>query len=144
MGRVQTPHDALTYKIIGLAMAVHKELGPGFPEEIYQRAMAIAMTDDGVPYERELSVDLTFRDRPLGRFEIDFVADRKVILELKALSALAPVHEQQIIAYLAVSGLDLGLLINFGAASLQYKRVFPPNAVQTSAAFQRRRSFLSK
>ena len=140
MGRVQTPYDELTYRIIGLAMAIHKELGPGFPEEVYQRAMVIAMTDDGVPFEREFPIELQFREQPVGKFELDFVADRKVVLEFKAVSALASAHEQQIIAYLAASGLDLGLLINFGAASLEYKRIFPPKAVQSSSAFQKRRA----
>jgi len=103
MGRVQTPYDELTYRIIGLAMAIHKELGPGFPEEVYQRAMVIAMTDDGVPFEREFPIELQFREQPVGKFE-------------------------------------LGLLINFGAASLEYKRIFPPKAVQSSSAFQKRRA----
>lgn len=140
MGKVQTPYDELTYKIIGLAMAVHNELGPGFSEEIYQRAMALGMTDDGVLYDREFPIDLTFRGQKVGKFELDFVAGRQVILELKAVTALAPVHEQQIIAYLAASGLPIGLLINFGATRLEYKRIFPPKAIQSSPAYKRRQA----
>lgn len=140
MGKVQTPYDALTYQLIGLAMAVHRELGPGFPEEVYQRAMAVAMTGDGVAFERERTLEVTFRGNTVGKFELDFVAAQKVILEFKAVSVLAPVHEQQIIAYLAASGLALGLLLNFGAASLQYRRIFPPKSIQASAAYRQRRS----
>ena len=139
MGKVQTPHDELTYRIIGLAMAVHNELGPGFSEEIYQRAMMVGLTDETIASDREFVVEVVFRGQTIGKFELDFVADRKVILELKAVSALAPVHEQQVIAYLTASGLEVGLLINFGAARLEYKRIFPPKAVQSSTAFQRRR-----
>jgi len=138
MTKVQTPYDELTYKLIGLAMAVHNELGPGFSEEIYQRAMRAAMTEDGVPHDREFVIEIRFRGQVIAKFELDLVADKKVILELKAVTALAPAHEQQLIAYLAASGLPLGLLINFGAASLEYKRIFPPKAVQSSSAYKKR------
>ncbi len=140
MGKVQTPYDELTYKIIGLAMAVHNELGPGFSEEIYQRAMALGMTEDSVLHEREFPIELTFRGQKVGKFELDFVVNRQIILELKAVTALAPVHEQQIIAYLTASGLPLGLLINFGATRLEYRRIFPPKAIQLSSAYKHRQS----
>ncbi len=140
MGKVQTPYDELTYKIIGLAMQVHNELGPGFPEEVYQKAMEIAMTADGMTVDREFEIKVFFRGQTVGEFELDFVADKKVVIELKALAALAPVHEQQLIAYLAASGLEVGLLINFGASRLEYKRLFPPKAVQSSEAYKARQS----
>jgi len=140
MGKVQTPYDELTYKILGLAMAVHNDLGPGFSEEIYQRAMALGMTDDGVLYDREFPIELTFRGQKVGKFELDFVAGRQIILELKAVTALAAVHQQQIIAYLAASGLPIGLLINFGATRLEYKRIFPPKAIQSSSAYKSRQN----
>lgn len=136
MGKVQTPYDELTYKIIGLAMAIHNEIGPGFSEEIYQRAMALGMAEEAVLHEREFPIELTFRGQKVGKFELDFVANRQVILELKAVTALAPVHEQQIISYLAASGRPLGLLINFGATRLEYRRIFPPKAIQSSLAYQ--------
>lgn len=140
MGKVQTPYDELTYKIIGLAMAVHNELGPGFPEEIYQRAMAFGLTGEGVFFEREFQIDVTFREQRIGKFELDFVANRQVIIELKAVIGLAPIHEQQVISYLAASGLPLGLLINFGATRLDYRRIFPPKAVQASSAYKIRQN----
>jgi len=140
MGKVQTPYDELTYKIIGLAMAIHNEIGPGFSEEIYQRAMAVGMANDGVLYDREFQIDVTFRGQRIGKFELDFVANQQVILELKALIALAPIHEQQVISYLAASGLPLGLLINFGSSRLEYRRIFPPQAVQASSAYKIRQN----
>jgi GxxExxY protein len=140
MGKIQTPYDELTYKIIGLAMAVHRELGPGFPEEMYQKAMILAMAAEAMSYESELQIPVAFRGQVIGKFKLDLVVDRTAVLELKALSALAPIHEQQLISYLTASGLPVGLLINFGAASLEHKRIFPPKAVQSSAAFQERRN----
>lgn len=100
MAKIVTPHDALTYKIIGLAMAVHNELGPGFPEEIYQKAMGVAMTTDGVEHDREFQIEVVFREQQVGLFRLDFVVERKVVLELKALESLNPTHEQQVISYL--------------------------------------------
>jgi GxxExxY protein len=140
MGKVQTPYDELTYKIIGLAMAIHNELGPGFPEEIYQRAMALGIDNDDVVYDREFQIDVAFRGQKIGMFELDFVANQQVVLELKAVIALAPIHEQPIISYLAASGLPLGLLINFGATRLEYRRIFPPKAVQESSAYKIRQN----
>ncbi len=137
--RIQTPQDDLTYKIIGLAMAIHNEVGPGFLEEIYQRAMAVGLRADGIAYDLEYPINVQFRGQSVGSFKLDFVVERTVILELKAVAALAAVHQQQIIAYLAASGLPVGLLINFGAAHLEYKRLLPPKAVQTSSAYQARK-----
>lgn len=100
MGSIQTPYDEVTYKIVGLAMAVHRELGPGFPEEMYQKAMILAMAAEAMSYESEFQIPVVFRGQMIGKFRLDLVVDRKVILELKALSALAPIHEQQLISYL--------------------------------------------
>ena len=143
MGKVVTPYDELTFKIIGIAMAVHTELGPGFPEEIYQRAMMIGLKEGGVPLERELPIGIVFRKQVIGKFELDFVVAQMVVIEFKALAALAPVHQQQVIAYLAASGLPVGLLFNFGAAKLEYHRLFPPEVVQFSSAYQARQAKLN-
>jgi GxxExxY protein len=138
-GKVETAQDELTYKIIGLAMGVHTALGPGFTEDVYQRAMQVALIGEGTAQEWEYRIDVRFRDQVVGSFDLDLVAGGSVIMELKAIAALAPVHEQQAIAYLAASGLPVALLINFGATRLQYKRVFPPLSVQASPAYQARR-----
>jgi GxxExxY protein len=136
--KTDTPQDELTYKIIGLAMEVHNALGPGFPEHVYHRALEVSLNAEGVSYEREVRVDVFFRDQVVGTFDLDLVIGSAVIVELKALAGLAVIHEQQAIAYLAASGLSVALLINFGTTRLQYKRIFPPLSVQVSPAYQAR------
>ena len=138
-GKVVTPHDDLTYTIKGLAMAIHNELGPGFTEDIYQRAMVVGLCEDGIPYETEYRTSVHFRGKHVGAFELDFVVNDRVVVEFKAVATLAPVHKQQAIAYLAATGLPVALLINFGAAKLEYQRLIPPKSVQASAAYQARR-----
>ena len=138
-GKVTTPDDDLTYKIIGLAMAIHNELGPGFTEEFYQRAMVIGLLEDGISHQTEYRINVNFRGKGIGAYELDFVISDRVVVELKAVATLAPVHKQQAISYLAASGLPVALLINFGGAKLEYQRLFPPKAVQSSAAYQARR-----
>jgi len=139
-GKIETPEDELTYKLIGLAMAVHNEIGPGFPEAVYQRAMQVGLVAEGIAHEWEYRIAVHFRDQVVGSFELDLVAGGLVILELKAITALGPEQERQVISYLAASGLPVALLINFGAIRLQYKRIFPPLTVQRSAAYQARRT----
>ncbi len=140
MGKVVTPYDDLTYKIIGLAMAVHRELGPGFPEKVYQAAMTVAMAGESMAFDNEFPVSVFFRQQLVGKFKLDLVVAQTVIVELKAVETLTALHMQQVIAYLTASGLPVGLLINFGAPSLQYKRLFPPIAVQSTSAFQKRKA----
>lgn len=140
MAKVVTPYDELTYQIIGLAMTVHSELGPGLPEEMYKKALIVLMDTDKVGYDREWPIEVRFRDRVLGIFKLDFVVEHKVIVEAKAIAMLAPIHEQQTLTYLAASGLEVALLINFGAARLEYKRLFPSKAVQSTSAYMQRRS----
>lgn len=132
MAALKTPYDELTFRINGLAMAVHKELGPGLPEKIYQAALLIALEEDKLHYDVEYPVRVRFRGRPVGSFKLDLVVERRAIVEVKAVATLANVHAQQIIAYLAASRLPVGLLLNFGAARLEYKRYFSPQAVQTT------------
>ena len=139
-GKVETPEDELTYKLIGLAMAVHKALGPGFPEALYQRAMQVSLAAEGIPHACEYRIDVRFQNHVVGAFELDLVAGGLVILELKAIAALGTEQERQAISYLAASGLPVALLINFGTTRLQYKRIFPPLAVQASPAYQARRA----
>lgn len=140
MAKVVTPYDELTYQIIGLAMTVHSELGPGLPEEMYKKALIVLMDTDKVGYDREWPIEVRFRDRVLGIFKLDFVVEHKVIVEAKAIAMLAPIHEQQTLTYLVASGLEVALLINFGAARLEYKRLFPSKAVQSTSAYMQRRS----
>ena len=131
--RISTPYDELTYKIIGCAMAVHRKLGPGLREDTYERDLAIHFSETGLDFEsqRRYEVyDSANGDRLIGYYIPDFVIGDKVIVEIKALKGLDNSHLAQVIGYLAVSACPVGLLLNFGLRSLQYKRIFPPKKVQ--------------
>jgi GxxExxY protein len=129
---ISTPFDAITYKVIGCAMAVHRELGPGLREDSYQRALANSLSVAGLTFDaqRLYSVyDDPEQQRLVGYYIPDFVVEETVIVEIKALRGLDNSHLAQVIGYLAVSCCPIGLLINFGERSLHYRRVFPPRKV---------------
>jgi GxxExxY protein len=127
--------DPQTYAIIGACMAVHTELGHGFLEAVYQEALAIEFTRRGIRFVREKPLVITFAGQQLStRYEADFFCDDSIILEVKALSALAPGHQAQTINYLKATGCERGLLVNFGAPRLEYKRlVFSHSKLGSSA-----------
>ena len=105
-------------------MEVHKELGCGFLEPVYQEALEIIFKKNGIPYQREKELSIMFYGEPLRKtYNADFVCYDKIILELKALSVLFSEHEAQVINYLKTSNLMLGLLVNFGSKSLEYKQI---------------------
>jgi len=116
-------YSELTSKIIGCAMKVHSELGNGFQEVIYQRAMEIEMGDQGVGFAREFEMPIYYKGHPIGTRRVDFLVEDKVSVELKAIIRLEDVHLAQAINYLEAYDLEIGLLINFGAKSLQFKRL---------------------
>jgi len=116
--------DEQTYAIIGAAMEVHRELGPGFLEAVYQDALAIELESRGIPFERERILPVRYKERLLPSvYRADFVCYGDIIVEIKALDALAGIHEAQTINYLKATGMERALLINFGASSLQHKRL---------------------
>lgn len=117
------PESELTGKIIGCAMEVHSVLGPGFQEVIYQRALAIEMAQQGLMFNREHEMELFYKGENIGTRRVDFFVEDKVMVELKTVSSLEDVHLAQAINYLEAYGLNVRLLINFGAPSLQVKRV---------------------
>ena len=94
-GKIQTPYDELTYTLTGLAMTMHSELGPGLTEETYKKAMVILLDETRTPYQREYPVAITFRGQNIAMFKLDFVVAATVIIEAKAVSTLAAIHEQQ-------------------------------------------------
>ena len=113
-----------SYKIIGACMEVHKELGCGFLEAVYQEALEIEFKNQGIPYEREKELKIYFKGIELRkRYNADFICYDKIIVEVKALSALISDHEAQLLNYLKTTGYKLGLLVNFGEQSLKYKRM---------------------
>lgn len=116
--------NELTRKIIGCAMAVHKALGNGFQEVIYQRALAIEFTFQGLSFEREKEMPLTYRGQDIGTRRVDFFVDQRVMVELKAIEQILPVHKAQAINYCEAYQIADGLLINFGSSSLDFKRVY--------------------
>ena len=119
----QYKYSELTSKIIGCSMKVHAALGNGFQEVIYQRALAIEMNDDGIEFSREQEMPVFYKFQQIGTRRVDFLVDGKVAVELKALIELQDVHLAQAINYLEAYDLEIGLLINFGSKSLQFKRV---------------------
>lgn len=114
----------LTHTIIGSAMQVHAALGNGFQEVIYQRAIAIEMQWQGLSFEREKDMDIHYRGVQVGTRRVDFLVENSVMVELKAITILEDVHLAQAINYLEAYHLPTGLLINFGAKNLQFKRVY--------------------
>jgi GxxExxY protein len=126
--------DELTYKIIGCAMKVHATLGNGFQEVIYQRALAIEFDKAQISYVREIEQPIFYDDVEIGRRRVDFLVEGLILIELKAISALEDVHLAQGLNYLTAYKLDKGLLLNFGARSLEVKRLRPPlKAIQKTA-----------
>ena len=117
-------HSDLTRTIIGCAFEVSNELGPGFLESVYEKAMVIALSDAGLSAQAQTPIEVMFRGKSVGEFYADLLVDGKVIVELKAVpTSLAPVHEAQLINYLNATGVPVGLLIDFGNPKLQFKRL---------------------
>lgn len=115
----------ITEKIIGASFEVHKFLGNGFQEVIYQRALAWELKQAGLNFEREIEQDIFYKDlpEPIGTRRADFVVEGKVLVEIKAVIELEDVHLAQILNYLKAYRLEVGLLINFGSKSLAFKRL---------------------
>lgn len=113
----------ITGKIIGCAMKVHKELGNGFQEVIYQRCLAYEMRQAGLSFAREYEMDVLYKGIKMGTRRVDFLVEGIISVELKALLQLENVHFTQAINYLEVYNLEVGLLINFGETSLKFRRL---------------------
>ena len=117
-------HKNESFNIIGAAMEVHKTLGCGFTEPIYQEALAIELRKRNIPFEREKELSIDYKGNKLTKtFRADFICYNKIILELKAVSNFTDEHYAQIYSYLKASKMNLGILINFGKASLEYERI---------------------
>jgi GxxExxY protein len=120
-------YEELTHKIIGCAMKVHSTLGNGFQEVIYQRALAIEMRKQGLDFQREMEMAIYYERENIGTRRVDFFVEENIMVELKALIKLEDVHLSQAMNYCQAYNLPIGLLINFGAKSLEFKRVYNVN-----------------
>lgn len=126
-------HEELTHKIIGAAMKVHSTLGNGFQEVIYQRALAIEFEKQGLGYQREMEMTILYDGVDIGTRRVDFFVGDNIMVELKALINLEEVHLAQAMNYCQAYNLPIGLLLNFGSKSLQYKRVYNVNHTENKA-----------
>ena len=116
-------YEDLTHKIIGAAMEVHKHLGNGFQEVVYQRALSIELNLQGIAHEREKEMPLYYKGHDVGTRRVDFFIDGVIMVEIKAIINLEDAHLAQAMNYVEAYNMEIGLLLNFGAKSLQFKRV---------------------
>ena len=116
-------YSDITGRIIGCAMKVHSSLGNGFPEVIYQRCLAIEMEEQKLGFARELEMPIFYNGTQVGTRRVDFLVEDKVLVELKAVKEIEDAHLAQILNYIVAYQLEIGLLLNFGSKSLQYKRL---------------------
>lgn len=115
-------HKELSYKIIGAAMEVHRVLGPGFLESVYETALAHEFDLREIPFQRQARLTVGYKEILAGEFRADFLVGEKLVVELKATKGLTEIDEAQLLNYLKGTGFRVGLLLNFGAASLEHKR----------------------
>lgn len=124
MKKDQFLYEELTYKIIGIGMKIHKELGPGFLEAVYEEAMVMELKEEKIPFEEQVELNIYYRGEKLKKkYKADFIIDGKVLVEMKGISNLTEVDEAQMINYLKATELRIGLLLNFGKSSLEWKRI---------------------
>lgn len=127
-------HSELTGKILNTAFGVANELGFGFLESVYQKSLMMMLVENGIQASEQVPMPVMFRGVRVGEFYADIVVEDKVILELKALPALSGEHEAQLINYLQASGIEVGLLLNFGTPRLQYRRCCLPRQLPAPMA----------
>ena len=115
--------NELSNKIIGIAIDVHKTLGPGFVEKIYQRAMYIELKNSSIPFEREKKIVIRFKKALLGYQVLDFIIENKLIIEIKAVTEINRIHIAQMLSYLKAANKKLGIILNFANSRLEIKRI---------------------
>jgi GxxExxY protein len=106
-------HDALTHRIIGCAIEVHRELGPGLPEPAYERALCIELSDAGLEFVRQRAVPVTYKGHLIGEYRPDLVVANQVVVEIKSVERLIGVHQAQVLGYMRILRVPVGLLLNF-------------------------------
>jgi len=113
----------LSYKIMKACFEVHNVLGPGYPEKIYEEAVARELNYENVSFERQKLIEVLYKGERIGEYRLDMVAENIIILELKAVSEMNDIFESQLLSYLKATGIKLGILINFGGKRVEYKRI---------------------
>jgi GxxExxY protein len=116
-------HKDLSYQIMGVLFGVHRQLGSRYQEKYYQRAVALAFDKNNIKYEKELKVDLVFDNKIIGKYFLDFLVEKQIVVELKAVNKFISEDIKQVLGYLKAKNLKLGILVNFRANSLQYRRI---------------------
>jgi GxxExxY protein len=116
-------YKELSFAVIGAAMEVHKILGPGFLEAVYQLALEKELTLRSIPFQHQVELPVTYKGDLVGIYKADLIIDNKIVIEIKGIPKLNASHEAQALHYLAATGLQLAILINFGMSSLEYRRV---------------------
>ena len=116
-------HGDITGRIIGAAMEVHKELGPGFFESVYEESLAYEFELQNIYFEKQKTIDVYYKTKAVKQFVCDFLVDNKIVVELKAIKAMGEIEKLQVVNYWKAGSFEVGLLINFGCKSLEYKRL---------------------
>ncbi|MBL7161595.1 MAG: GxxExxY protein [Anaerolineales bacterium] len=116
-------YPELSYRVMEAIFEVHNKLGPGLTEDIYERATIVELIARKIPFEQQKVINILYKGQSIGSYRLDLVIDNKIILELKAVSALNDLHKQQLLAYLKASNLRLGILVNFGTKRVEYVRI---------------------
>jgi len=125
-------YEEITEKILGAAFEVAHELGSGFLESVYEKALFIAIKAKGLKVQEQQPIKVIFRGQNVGEFFADLLIEDKVIVELKAIKALAPEHQAQVINYLKATDIEVGLLVNFGQPKLEYRRLTRNKTIEDS------------
>ena len=123
MPETQVHYRQLSFDVVECAQKVHRVLGPGFPESVYQKALSFELAKAKIPFEGQKAVEVFYEAILCGEFRMDIVVDERIVLELKALERLTDEHVAQALSYLKATGIKLAILLNFGAKSLETKRV---------------------
>jgi GxxExxY protein len=122
-------HGALSEKIIASAIAVHKELGPGFLESIYEEAIAFELNEQKIPYQRQLPIFIRYKEKVIGMHRLDLLVEDKIVVELKAVKDIDDSHLATCLSYLKATGLEVGLIINFSRTTIRVRRVVRTTAL---------------
>ncbi len=121
--KVEIIYPELSHAVVGVAYEVHKQLGPGFSEDIYEKAFIHELKTRGISYEEQKVIPIFYKGENLGIYRLDLIVDGKIIVELKAVTQMNDLFKQQVLSYLKATHLQLGILVNFGNQSVEYFRV---------------------